>query len=165
MYKSTDAGRTWVHIGLENSKHIGEIRVHPTNPEHLYVAVFGDAFGASEERGVYRSLNGGNTWERVLSQNNETGAIDISLDPRNPRVIFAAFWQAHRKLWAIESGGPGSALFRSMDGGDTWENVSANPGFADGLLGKMGVAVSPVRSGRVFALVEASGRKSAVPFR
>ena len=162
MYKSTDAGRTWVHIGLENSKHIGEIRVHPTNPEHLYVAVFGDAFGASEERGVYRSLNGGNTWERVLSQNNETGAIDISLDPRNPRVIFAAFWQAHRKLWTIESGGPGSALFRSMDGGDTWENVSANPGFADGLLGKMGVAVSPVRSGRVFALVEASGRKSGL---
>ena len=109
-YKSTDAGRTWVYIGLENSKHIGEIRVHPTNPEHS-VAVFGDAFGASEERGVYRSLNGGNTWERVLSQNNKTGAIDISLDPRNLRVIFAAFWQAHRKLWTIESGGPGSALF------------------------------------------------------
>ena len=139
MYKSTDAGRTWKHIGLEHSKQIGEIRVHPSNPEHLYVAAFGDAFGASSERGVYRSLDGGDNWERVLFQSEKAGAIDISMDPTNPRILFAAMWEANRKFWHLSSGGPDSALYRSMDGGDSWEEVSLNNGFAKGILGKIGV--------------------------
>lgn len=162
MYKSTDAGRTWTHIGLKEVKHIGEVRIHPDNPDHVYVAAFGDAFGPTEERGVYRSLNGGETWEKVLYQDEQTGAIDISLDPKNPRIMFASFWQAYRKLWTIESGGPGSALFRSKDGGDTWEEVSGKAGFAKGMLGKIGVSVSPVQSGRVFALVEGEGDEAGL---
>ncbi len=154
MYKSTDAGRTWKHIGLENTKQIGEIRVHPDNPDLVYVAAFGDAFGPNEDRGVYRSSDGGENWERVLFQSNEAGAIDLSMDPTNPRILFAATWQAHRKFWHLSSGGPGSALFRSMDGGDTWQEVSTHHGFAKGMLGKIGVAVSPAKQGRIYALVE-----------
>ena len=154
MYKSTDAGRTWKHIGLEHSKQIGEIRVHPNNPEHLYVAAFGDAFGASSERGVYRSLDGGENWERVLFQSEKAGAIDLSMDPTNPRILFAAMWEANRKFWHLSSGGPDSALYRSLDGGDSWEEVSLNNGFAKGVLGKIGVTISGAKQGRVFALVE-----------
>ena len=154
MYKSTDAGRTWKHIGLENTKQIGEIRVHPENPNHVYVAAFGDAFGPNNERGVYRSLDGGENWERVLFENEETGAIDISMDPTNPRILFAATWQAHRKFWHLSSGGPGSCLYRSDDGGDTWVDVTIDNGFAEGMLGKIGVSVSGAKQGRVFALVE-----------
>ena len=154
MYKSTDAGRTWKHIGLEHSKQIGEIRVHPNNPEHLYVAAFGDAFGASSERGVYRSLDGGENWERVLFQSEKAGAIDLSMDPTNPRILFAAVWEANRKFWHLSSGGPDSALYRSLDGGDSWEEVSLNNGFAKGVLGKIGVSISGAKQGRVFALVE-----------
>ena len=154
MYKSTDAGRTWKHIGLKNTKQIGEIRVHPKDPNLIYVAAFGDAFGPNEDRGVYRSHNGGETWEQILFQSNEAGAIDLSMDPTNPRILFAATWQAHRKFWHLSSGGPGSALFRSMDGGDTWAEVSTHHGFAKGMLGKIGVSVSPAKQGRVYALVE-----------
>lgn len=153
MYKSTDAGRSWKHIGLKDTKQIGEIRVHPDNPDHVYVAAFGDAFGPNNERGVYRTLDGGENWERVLFQSDEAGAIDISMDPNNPRILFAATWQAHRKFWHLSSGGPGSALFRSMDGGDSWEEVSLNHGFAKGMLGKIGVTVSAKR-GLIYALVE-----------
>ncbi|MCP4073995.1 MAG: glycosyl hydrolase [Hyphomicrobiales bacterium] len=155
MYKSTDAGRTWKHIGLKDTKQIGEIRIHPDNPDHLYVAAFGDAFGPSNERGVYRSLDGGDNWERILFQSDEAGAIDISMDPSNPRILFAATWQAHRKFWQLSSGGPGSALFSSMDGGDSWQEVSQCHGFARGTLGKIGVTISPARQGLVYALVEA----------
>ena len=123
-YKSTDAGRTWKHIGLDHTKQIGEIRVHPENADHVYVAAFGDAFGPNNDRGVYRSLDGGENWERVLFENDYTGAIDISMDPTNPRILFAAMWQAHRKFWHLSSGGPGSCLYRSTDGGDTWEDVT-----------------------------------------
>ena len=154
MYKSTDAGRTWKHIGLENTKQIGEIRIDPNNPDLVYVAAFGDAFGPNSDRGVYRSTDGGNNWERVLYQSDKAGSIDLSMDPSNPRILFAAMWEANRKFWHLSSGGPGSALFRSMDGGDTWEEVSINNGFAKGLLGKIGVSISAVKQGRVFALVE-----------
>ena len=154
MYKSTDAGRTWKHIGLENTKQIGEIRVHPENSDHVYVAAFGDAFGPNNDRGVYRSLDGGENWERVLFENDETGAIDISMDPTNPRILFAATWQAHRKFWHLSSGGPGSCLYRSDDGGDTWIDVTLENGFAKGMLGKIGVSISGAKQGRVFALVE-----------
>ena len=154
MYKSTDAGRTWKHIGLENTKQIGEIRIDPNNPDLVYVAAFGDAFGPNSDRGVYRSIDGGSNWERILYQSDKAGAIDLSMDPSNPRILFAAMWEANRKFWHLSSGGPGSALFRSLDGGDTWEEVSVNHGFAKGLLGKIGVSISAAKQGRVFALVE-----------
>ena len=154
MYKSTDAGRTWKHIGLENTKQIGEIRIDPNNPDLVYVAAFGDAFGPNSDRGVYRSTDGGTNWERILYQTDKAGAIDLSMDPSNPRILFAAMWEANRKFWHLSSGGPGSALFRSLDGGDTWEEVSINHGFAKGLLGKIGVSISAAKQGRVFALVE-----------
>ncbi len=156
VYKSVDAGKTWSHMGLEETRHIGEIRVHPTNPDSVYVAAFGHAFGANSERGVYRSVDGGENWELLLHQNEDTGAIDISLDPENPRILFAAMWQARRNFWNLSSGGPGSGLFRSTDGGDTWEEVSNNPGFPDGILGKIGISISPAQSGRIWALVEAT---------
>ncbi len=158
MYKSTDAGRTWRHIGLPESRHIGEIRVHPTNPDVVYVAALGHASMDNPERGLYRSKDGGETWELVLHVSAGAGAVDVSLDPHNPRMIFATIWQARRTFWSIDSGGPDSGLWRSRDGGDTWENISHRPGMPDGDLGKIGVSVSPARTGRVFAIVEAEGR-------
>ena len=155
MYKSEDAGRTWKHIGLEKTKHIGEIRVHPENPDIVFVAAFGDAFGPNKDRGVYRSINGGKTWEKVLYVSQNAGAIDISMDMTNPRILFASTWEAKRQFWHLSSGGKGSRLFRSMDSGETWEAVSEKPGFAIGLLGKIGVSISSARQGKVYCLVEA----------
>ncbi len=155
MYKSTDAGKTWSHIGLRDGGQIGEVRVHPTNPDLVYAAVLGHVFGPNETRGVYRSTDGGATWERVLYRDENSGAIDIVLDPNNPRIIYAALWQARRMPWGMESGGPGSGLFKSTDGGDTWTEISRNSGLPEGTLGRIGIAVSPVNSDRVWALVEA----------
>ena len=154
MYRSTDAGRTWAHIGLKETRHIGRVLVHPSDPNLVYVAALGDAFGANPERGVYRSRDGGQSWEHVLERGPDAGCVDMSMDPNNPRIMLAAFWQARRNFWNLTSGGPGSGLFRSMDCGDTWEQVTGG-GFPDGMLGKVGVSVSPARAGRVFALVEA----------
>jgi photosystem II stability/assembly factor-like uncharacterized protein len=159
VYKSTDAGATWRHLGLTETRHIGEIRVHPDNPDLVYVAALGHASKDNPERGLYRSKDGGENWELVLHVSERAGAVDVSLDPNNPRIVFATIWQARRTFWSIDSGGPDSGLWRSRDGGDTWENISKRPGMPDGLLGKIGVAVSPARSGRVFAMVEAEGRK------
>ncbi len=158
VYKSTDAGRTWRHIGLSESRHIGEIRVHPADPDLVYVAALGHASKDNPERGLYRSKDGGDTWELVLHVSERAGAVDVSLDPDNPRIVFATVWQARRTFWSIDSGGPGCGLWRSRDGGDTWENLSTKPGMPAGTLGKIGVSVSPARSGRVFAIVEATGR-------
>ena len=158
VYKSTDAGVTWRHIGLTESRHIGEIRVHPHDPDLVYVAALGHASKDNPERGLYRSKDGGESWELVLHVSERAGAVDVSLDPNNPRIIFATIWQARRTFWSIDSGGPDSGLWRSRDGGDTWVNVSNHPGMPGGTLGKIGVAVSPARSGRVFAMVEAEGR-------
>jgi photosystem II stability/assembly factor-like uncharacterized protein len=162
VYKSEDAGRTWRNVGLKNSKFVGRICIHPTNPDLVYVAALGDVFGANPERGVYRSRDGGKSWEQILHRSDVAGAIDLSMDLQNPRILFASIWEARRNFWNISSGGPGSGLFRSMDGGDTWEEITRRPGLPDGLLGKIGVAVSPVRAGRVWALVEAEGDKTGL---
>ncbi len=155
LYRSTDGGQTWSHLGLENTRHIGEIRIHPQDPEVVYVAALGHAFGENPERGVYRSVDGGQNWDLVLYQSSQAGAVDLSLDPNNPRIIFASIWEARRNFWNLSSGGPGSGLFRSKDGGDCWEEVSTKQGFATGTKGKIGVSICPAQTGRVWALVEA----------
>ena len=158
VYKSTDAGVTWRHMGLAETRHIGEIRVHPDDPDLVYVAALGHASRDNPERGLYRSRDGGETWELVLHVSDRAGAVDVSLDPNNPRIVFATVWQARRTFWSIDSGGPDSGLWRSRDGGDTWEDISTRPGLPAGTLGKIGVSVSPARSGRVFAMIESEGR-------
>ncbi len=154
VYRSTDAGRTWSHLGLERTRNIGKIRVHPTNPDLVYVAALGHAHGPNPERGVYRSANGGKTWDLVLSRSEDAGAVDLSLDPTNPRIIYASFWEARRSPYELSSGGPGSGLWRSTDGGDTWTDLSDKPGMPKGIKGKIGIAASPAQSGRVWAIVE-----------
>jgi photosystem II stability/assembly factor-like uncharacterized protein len=162
MYKSTDAGRTWSHIGLRETKHIGRICIHPTNPDIVYVAALGDIFGPHDDRGVFRTCDGGRTWDKVLYRDADTGAIDISMDPNNPRMLFAAFWQTRRNFWNLSSGGPGSGLFRSTDGGNTWDEITRAPGLPDGPIGKVGVSVSPAKSGRVWVLIETTGSKTGL---
>ncbi len=153
LYKSEDGGKTWKHIGLSDSRQIGKILVHPKNPNLVYVAVLGHVFGPNEERGVYRSKDGGKTWEKILYVDNKTGAVDLSMDPSNPRVIFAAFWQVSRTPWGLYSGGPGSGLYKTTDGGDTWKKITK--GMPEGPLGKIGVSVSPADPNIVYAIIEA----------
>jgi photosystem II stability/assembly factor-like uncharacterized protein len=156
VYRSTDAGQTWSHRGLAETRHIAEICVHPRNPDHVYLAALGDAFGPNPERGIYRTTDGGQTWELVLHVSHHAGAADLALDPRNPDVLYATIWEAHRNFWELSSGGHDSGLWKSTDGGDTWTDITRNKGLpAEGLLGKIGVAASPVQAGRVWALLEA----------
>ncbi|MFZ5970298.1 MAG: WD40/YVTN/BNR-like repeat-containing protein [Bacteroidota bacterium] len=154
MYKSTDAGKTWTHIGLKESRHIPRIRIHPKNPDLVYAAVLGDLFKSSEERGVYRSEDGGKTWKRILFANADAGAVDLVMDPNNARVLYAATWRIRRTPYSLESGGEGSYLWKSTDGGDTWTNISKNEGLPKGTWGIVGVSVSPVNSNRVYAIIE-----------
>ncbi|MBT6854655.1 MAG: glycosyl hydrolase, partial [Nitrospina sp.] len=113
IYKSTDAGKTWKNIGLQKTRHVSEIRVHPENPDLVYVSAFGDAFGANKDRGIYRSKDGGENWEQILFRSEKAGAIDLSMDPNNPRILYASFWEAYRNFWSMNSGGPDSSLYRS----------------------------------------------------
>ncbi len=154
VYRSTDAGKTWANLGLGDTRHIGRVRVHPSDPDTAYVAALGHAFGPSEARGVFRTQDGGASWEKVLYRSPDAGAIDLCLDPNNPRVIYASLYEVRRNFWSLSSGGPGSGLFKSTDGGDTWVELSDNPGLPRGLKGRIGVAASP-RDGRVWALIEA----------
>ncbi|MEZ4669525.1 MAG: glycosyl hydrolase [Anaerolineae bacterium] len=154
VYKSTDQGRTWSHMGLADTRHIAKIKIHPENPDLVYVAAFGHAFGPNKQRGVYRSKDGGKNWEQVLFQSDKAGAIDLTMDKHNPRILYAATWEAYRNFWQISSGGPGSAIYQSTDGGDTWTDISANKGLPQGVKGKIGIVASPAKSGRVWALIE-----------
>lgn len=154
MWKSEDAGATWQEIGLKNSRHIPRIRIHPKNPDLVYAAVMGDLYKSSTERGVYRSRDGGKTWERILFANADAGAVDLTFDPNNPRILYASTWRIRRTPYSLESGGEGSALWKSTDGGDTWTNISNNEGLPGGIWGISGVTVSPVNSNRVWAIIE-----------
>ncbi len=160
VYKSTDAGKTWANIGLGDTRHIGRIVVHPKNPDLVYVAALGHAWGSSRQRGVFRSRDGGKTWQHVLFKSARAGSHDVAMDPLNPHILYAAVWQAQRHPHALVSGGEECGLWRSADGGDTWTNISRKPGLPTGMLGKIGVAVSPEPVGgrgwgRVWALIEA----------
>src|SRR5438552_1383482 len=155
MWKSTDAGKTWTHIGLDDSYHIGRIRVHPTNPDLVYVAAMGHAFGPNDMRGVYRSKDGGKSWEKILFVSRDAGAVDLAMDPTNPRILYASTWRFRRGPYFFESGGEGSALWKSTDGGDTWRELSRNKGMPKGTLGIIGVSVSPTNSQNIYAIVEA----------
>ena len=155
VYRSTDAGRTWRNVGLPQTRHIARIRIHPRAPDQVYVAAFGHAYGPNPERGVYRSMDGGNTWQHVLFRGERVGAIDLSMDVTNPRVLYAALWEAWRTPYSLSSGGPGSGLFRTTDAGESWTELTRRPGLPSGLWGRAGVAVSPADPDRVWALVEA----------
>jgi photosystem II stability/assembly factor-like uncharacterized protein len=153
IYKSIDAGKTWTHVWTQEGQ-IGTMVVHPKNPDVAYAAVLGHAFGPNPERGVYRTRDGGKSWQQVLKKDSDTGASDVALDPSNPNILFAAFWQARRFPWDLQSGGPGSGLYVSRDAGDTWTRITEH-GLPDGIWGKVGVAVAPSDGRRVYALIEA----------
>ncbi len=153
VYRSDDAGLTWRHAGLQDAGQIGRVRVHPKDPDLVYAAVLGHAFGPNPERGVFRSRDGGRSWQRVLFVSDKAGAVDLAMDETNPRVLYAAFWEVARKPWTLSSGGPGSGLYKTTDGGETWTHLTK--GLPAGLEGKIGVAVSPADPQRVWALVEA----------
>ena len=155
VYKSIDGGKSWKHIGLADTQQISRVRVHPRDPNIVYVSALGHLWGNNEQRGIFRTKDGGKTWEKILYRNAETGAADIILDPSNPSTIYASFWQISRKPWRMDSGGEGSGLFKSTDGGDTWTEISRNRGLPAGVLGKIGITVSPVNSNRLWAIVEA----------
>ena len=153
MYRSTDQGRTWSRIGLTNSKQISAVRVHPTNPDYAYVAVLGDRWKGTPDRGIYRTMDGGKTWTQLLKGENATsGAVDLSMDPTNPRILYAAMWDFERKPWFVRSGGAGSGIWKSLDGGETWNRLSEG---LPKLMGKIGVTVSPANPDRLYAIVEA----------
>lgn len=155
IYKSVDGGETWQHMGLPESRHICRIRIHPDDPDVVYAACLGHLFGPNEERGVYRTDDGGETWKRILFANADAGAVDLVMDPDDPDTLFATTWRIRRTPWSLESGGEGSAIWKTTDGGETWKDLSTAKGLPEGPLGIMGVSISPADTDRVYAIVEA----------
>ena len=157
IYKSLDAGRTWEHKGLSDSHRIPRIRIHPRNPDHVYAAVMGHLSGPNDERGIYRSMDGGESWERILFINDEVGFVDLAMDPTNPRVLYASAWRVIRTPYSLESGGEGSGIWKSTDGGNTWSEVTGQDnGLPSGTLGISGIAISPVNPDRIWVIIEAA---------
>jgi photosystem II stability/assembly factor-like uncharacterized protein len=154
IYKSVDGGKNWKNIGLRDTRQIGALIVHPNNPDIVLVAALGHAFGPNQERGIFRTSDGGKTWVKVLSKDENTGGIDVVFDPHNPNVVFASLWQARRQPWFFSSGGPGSGLYKSEDNGVTWKQLTGN-GLPDGILGRIGISVSGADTNRVYAIIEA----------
>ncbi|QBA65495.1 WD40/YVTN/BNR-like repeat-containing protein [Muriicola soli] len=154
VWKSVDAGKSWNSVGLNNSRHVPRIRIHPDNPDIVYSAVLGDIYKPSADRGIYKSTDGGKTWRKTLFVNDQAGAVDLILDPTNPRIIYASTWRAQRTPYSLSSGGDGSALWKSTDSGENWTEISKNEGFPKDTLGIIGVTVSPVNPDRVWAIVE-----------
>lgn len=156
VYKTTDGGKTWRHLGLEETQAVARIRIHPTNPDIVYVAALGHPYGDNPERGVFKSTDGGNTWKKTLFVSEKAGAVDLIIDRNNPKVLYASTWQVYRKAWKMWGGGPDCKLWKSTDGGETWSDLTQNPGMPEGPIGKIGVTVSPADSNRVWAIVEAN---------
>lgn len=156
VYKTTDGGKTWSHLGLSETQAISRIRIHPTNENIVYVAALGHPYGNNEERGVFKSTDGGETWKKVLYVSDKAGATDLIIDSNNPNTLYASTWQVYRKAWKMWGGGPDCKLWKSTDGGETWTDLTKNPGMPKGPIGKIGVTVSPVDSNRVWAIVEAN---------
>jgi photosystem II stability/assembly factor-like uncharacterized protein len=156
VYKTSDGGRTWTHTGLEKTLAIARIRVHPANPDIVFVAALGNPYMATSERGIFKSTDGGKTWNKSLFRDDKTGGVDLVMDPKNPDVLYAGLWEVFRTPHSLSSGGPGSGLFKSTDGGSTWNELTKNPGLPKPLWGKVGVSVSGADSNRVYAIVEAA---------
>ena len=154
VYRTTDGGTTWAGLGLKDSQAVARLRVHPTQCDTVYAAVLGQTYNDHPERGVFKSSDGGATWKKTLFRDARSGAVDLSIDPKNPNVMFASLWESFRTPWSMSSGGPGSGLFKSTDAGDSWIEITRNPGLPAGLWGKVGVTVSPVDGNRVYALIE-----------
>jgi photosystem II stability/assembly factor-like uncharacterized protein len=154
IYKTLDGGKTWKNVGLRDSRVVGKLIVNPTNPDIAFVAALGHPYGPNTERGIFRTIDGGKTWEKVLYKDENTGGVDVAFDPHNPNILFAALWQVRRVPWNLASGGPGSGLYRSNDGGTTWKRLEEK-GLPKGPYGRIGVSVA-ANSDRVFALIEAA---------
>ena len=154
IWKTENAGKTWKHIGLKNSRHIPRMRIHPKNADIVFAGVMGDLYKPTQERGVYKTVDGGETWRKVLFSDENSGVVDLIIDPNNPRILFATTWDVRRTPYSLSSGGKGSALWKSTDEGETWTNISANKGLPTGIWGIAGVTVSPVNSDIVYALIE-----------
>lgn len=166
MYKSVDAGKTWSHIGLDDTRQIGRIVIDPKNPNVVYVAALGHQYGPNAERGVFKSVDGGKTWSKVLYKNENTGAIDLAMDPTNPNVLFASLWQTRRPPWNVypPSNGPGSGLYKTTDGGKTWSQITGH-GFPGGVLGHIGIAISPADHNRIYTIVDTNEDKTGGVYR
>lgn len=154
IWKTENAGKTWSFAGLKNSRHVPRIRIHPTDYNTVYAAVLGNIYKPTKERGIYKSTDGGKNWRQVLFVNDQSGAVDLTFDPNNPRILYASTWRAKRTPYSLSSGGDGSALWKSTDSGETWTEISRNEGFPKDTLGIIGVTVSPKNSDRVWAIVE-----------